>query len=164
MSEKFLTKEKLIGGVEHTETVETVIGKFKIRSLTINEKGIADTMILKGMKVTGTLNNLQMSPVSGDGQDLAKNMFENQCYVCACGLSIKGGDQWTPEEIKALNISPSIIEQIAKDISLLTGGNEVEMQVDSFRKDAGGSATGEDSGGRVNDVGSDGGTVNPDPV
>jgi len=115
---EILTKEKLLQGIELTETVHIDgLGRVRIRPLSDGELNKVQSMRAKALMEEKTGNNQK------DFAHFTEVSYEADCETVAIGLSV-GEEHWTAEEVKGIR-PPGSVGKIAKavlDISKPIGG------------------------------------------
>lgn len=139
-----ITRSKVMKGKSLTSDIKTEEGIFRIRQLTIGEKGHADLLLTDGLVSTG-IKGIRIENIAGSTTNFVNNLLEYSCYIMACSLSLDGkkSEQWKPEDIKNLKFKDATIAILVKAIEIFSGMKEGEVaeQVKGFRNKPRGNKT-----------------------
>jgi hypothetical protein len=134
----FVTKAQIQQGKDYTEKVKTSVGTFVIRALTIGEKGIADSILTKGLLASGGIKGPKVTKIDGQADAFMENMMEYNCFIIAASLTLDKPDaeQWTPADVKSAIWPDEVVDTLVVAIekcSHLNRGAAVEA-AKGFRK------------------------------
>jgi hypothetical protein len=125
-----LTKAKILQGTGYSEEIyiEVLEGKVRLRSLTDSELSRVRALQMKGLRIKGN----DVSSMEMNLETVHTNKYEANCLACSLGLSMKGGDEWTVEDVKKVP-TPGFIEEVAKKVMQISGVKEEDIAF--FRPD-----------------------------
>ena len=119
MSEILDIRSLIANGINHSEFVETEIGQFEIRPLSMGEKAEIEAMGASGLKTSAKADgrNPNMDAIiSIDMSAIKQAENEARFKTLAYGLSTKNKTALKVEDIKKLVIKEEVIEQVYKRI------------------------------------------------
>jgi len=120
----------LIQGTDQVESVETEVGTFQIRPLSLGEKSEISAIPMKGLNAGTKGNPLDAEPqdieIKIDMSELQRGEDEIKFLAVAYGLSIEK-ETITPDQVKAMKIKSEVLDIIFGAISKISEIDEAEL-------------------------------------
>ncbi len=142
--EQLMTKAKLLAGIDDPIECETEMGVFPIRPMTEGEKTTAEAMLFKGLKASGGISNLENLKIEGDAERIYLNQAEYEFYILMCGLNVKGGDQYSINDVKKVVFKGNTKSVLVKKIMEVSDLISAEEKAAAFFRDRERARTGGD--------------------